>query len=125
MTLFDRVKRLCDQRGLSLSQLEENLEIGNGSAYKWKKHDPTLKMLKKLSEYFNVSVDYLLGSENIEHDPKNHTWDYVLSVPQKEQMLFEKIMLDSELSKRLIAYAEKLVEILDQENQEINKKKED
>ena len=39
MTVFDRVKRLCDQRKISISQLEDNLEIGNGSAYKWKKHE--------------------------------------------------------------------------------------
>lgn len=123
MTVFDRVKRLCDQRKISISQLEDNLGIGNGSAYKWKKHDPTLKMLKKVSEYFSVSVDYLLGSENIEYDSKTHTWDYALNISQKEQILFEKVMSDPDLSKRLIAYAEKLASILDEE--EIDKKKGD
>lgn len=123
MTVFDRVKRLCDQRKISISQLEDNLEIGNGSAYKWKKHDPTLKMLKKLSEYFSVSVDYLLGSENIEYDSKSHTWDYAINISKKEQIIFEKVMSDSDLSKRLIAYAEKLASILDEE--EIDKKRGD
>ena len=125
MTIFDRVKRLCDQRKISISQLEDNLEIGNGSAYKWKKHDPTLKMLKKVSEYFSVSVDYLLGSENIEYDSKTHTWDYALNISKKDQAIIEKVMLDSDLSKRLIAYAEKLAEILDEEEIEINRKKGD
>lgn len=123
MTVFDRVKRLCDQKEISLSQLEENLEIGNGSAYKWKKHDPTLKMLKKLSEYFDVSVDYLLGSENIKHDSQTHTWDYVLNISKKDQVLIEKVMLDPDLSKRLISYAKKLAEILDEEEIERKNKK--
>ena len=122
MTVFDRVKRLCDKKEISLSQLEENLEIGNGSAYKWKKHDPTLKMLKKLSEYFDVSVDYLLGSENIKHDFQTHTWDYALNISKKDQAIIEKVMLDSDLSKRLIAYAEKLASVLDEEEIERKKK---
>lgn len=121
MTLFDRVKRLCDKQGISLSQLEENLEIGNGSAYKWKKHDPTLKMLKKLAEYFNVSVDYLLGSEQIRHDPSTHTWDYTV-VTEDNIFLIEKVMMDSDLAKRLMSYTKKLAEVLDEEEIERKKK---
>ena len=79
----------------------------------------------RIAKFLEVSVEELLGSENYEYDSKAHTWDYAINISKKEQIIFEKVMSDSDLSKRLIAYAEKLAEILDEEEIEINKKKGD
>lgn len=66
MSIFDRVKKLCDSKGISVSQLEKEIKISQGAAYKWKTSSPSQKMLKKLSDYFNVSTDYLIdGKEKI------------------------------------------------------------
>lgn len=69
MTVFDRVKNLCDLMGISISQLEEKIEISSGAAYKWKTSSPSQKMFQKLSAFFDVSIDYLMtGKESEAND---------------------------------------------------------
>ncbi|WP_167628971.1 helix-turn-helix domain-containing protein [Listeria valentina] len=61
MTTFDRVKKLADQRKLSLKELALKLNMGSNIIYKWKTQIPTTENLQKVADYFNVSTDYLLG----------------------------------------------------------------
>lgn len=61
MTAFDRLKKLCDEQGISVNKLEENLGIGRNSLYSWKKNIPKGSNLIKVADYFDVSTDYLLG----------------------------------------------------------------
>ena len=57
------VKRLIEDDGniSSIAELERKLNISNGTITKWDKSQPTTKVLEKLSDYFDVSIDYLLG----------------------------------------------------------------
>lgn len=66
MTVFDRVKNLCELKGISISQLEEKIEISSGAAYKWKTSSPSQKMFQKLSSFFDVSTDYLMTGKEAE-----------------------------------------------------------
>lgn len=61
MTPFDRLKILCDEQGISVNKLEENIELGRNTLYSWKKKIPSGANLLKVAEYFDVSTDYLLG----------------------------------------------------------------
>ncbi|MBC2819926.1 XRE family transcriptional regulator [Enterococcus faecalis] len=61
MMLFDRVKELCKKRGISISELEDNVGFGKNTIYKWKNQSPKAETLQKVADYFDVSVDYLLG----------------------------------------------------------------
>lgn len=63
MTAFDRVKNLCNENGIKISELERILGIGKNASYKWKKYSPASDTLFKLSEYFGVSTDYILTGE--------------------------------------------------------------
>lgn len=63
MTVFDRVKKLSDKKKMSIVELEEKLGFGRNSLYSWKRKTPNGDSLKKVADYFNVSVDYLLGRE--------------------------------------------------------------
>lgn len=63
MTVFDRVKKLSDKQKISIVELEEKLGFGRNSLYSWKKKTPNGDSLNKVADYFNVSVDYLLGRE--------------------------------------------------------------
>lgn len=66
MTVFDRIKNLCELKGISISQLEEKIEISSGAAYKWKTSSPSQKMFQKLSSFFDVSIDYLMTGKESE-----------------------------------------------------------
>ncbi|MDA7025019.1 helix-turn-helix transcriptional regulator [Bacillus sp. CLL-7-23] len=61
MNAFDRLKKLCNDQGISVNDLEEKLGIGRNSLYSWKKNIPKGSNLIKVGDFFNVSVDYLLG----------------------------------------------------------------
>ena len=59
--LKDKVKSLCVRKGISISKLEEECEIGHGTILKWDKSAPTLKTVKKVADYFGVTMCELVG----------------------------------------------------------------
>jgi len=61
MTTLERIKKLCESRGITVPVLEENLKIPNNTIYQWNKRKPNTERLEMVADYFNVSVDYLLG----------------------------------------------------------------
>lgn len=61
MEILDRIKKLCSSKNISVGDLEKELEFSNGSIYKWNKTTPGADKVEKVADYFNVSVDYLLG----------------------------------------------------------------
>lgn len=61
MDLLERIKDLCKEKGISHRRLEQELGLGNGAISKWVKSSPSSDIMEKLADYFNVSVDYLLG----------------------------------------------------------------
>nr|DAM46157.1 MAG TPA: Repressor protein CI [Caudoviricetes sp.] len=65
MELKDRVKLLADRKKISLPQLEQELGFGNATIVKWDKSTPKADKLKKVADYFNVSMEYLMDG-NIE-----------------------------------------------------------
>lgn len=69
--LFDRVKELCQKRGISVSELENRVGFGKNTIYKWKTQSPKVETLQKVADYFNVTTDYLLGRET--ENLKNET----------------------------------------------------
>ncbi|HFZ4609133.1 TPA: helix-turn-helix domain-containing protein, partial [Enterococcus faecalis] len=58
----DRIKLLAKERGKSLNRIEEELGLPKNVLYRMKTSDnPTKDRLETLANYFDVSVDYLLG----------------------------------------------------------------
>lgn len=72
MSTFEIVKKLCQQRKISLAELENKLGFGKNSLYSWKNKTPNGESLKKVADYFNVSTDYLLGRD--EPTKQNHNF---------------------------------------------------
>ena len=60
---MDRLKKLRTERGLLQSDVAEFLNIKTNSYSQWEtgKREPDYSSLLKLADYFQVSVDYLLG----------------------------------------------------------------
>jgi len=97
MTLRDRIRELANNKGMSLPVLEATLGFGNGTIVRWDKSSPTAEKLQKVADYFNVSVDYLLGRNDDRDTSANSDPDenYTilsrnakkLSPEQREQLL--------------------------------------
>ncbi|MEB8400302.1 helix-turn-helix domain-containing protein [Enterococcus casseliflavus] len=59
--LVERIKQLCKSRSISVSVLENKIGLPTNTIYQWKKRVPGTDKLKKIADYFDVSIDYLLG----------------------------------------------------------------
>lgn len=63
----ERIKELCKMNGISMNKLEETLGFGKGYISKLGESTPNTTKIKKIADYFCVSVDYLLtGKEDVE-----------------------------------------------------------
>lgn len=59
---YERLKLLCEEKGIKLTNLIQELGMSSGNMNKWKNGVvPKGNTLSKLADYFNVSVDYLIG----------------------------------------------------------------
>jgi repressor LexA len=57
---------LCKKSGTSPNAVAKELEFSSGSVTFWKKgKTPQYNSLKKIADYFGVSVEYLLGNEQL------------------------------------------------------------
>ena len=65
-TIKDRVRALCQRDGISVSELEKKLSIGNGTIGRWDNSKPRAEVLSKVASFFSVSSDYLLNGEQSE-----------------------------------------------------------
>ena len=59
----NRLKELRIEKELTQKQLAEMLQTTDDSIYSWEKgrSQPSIEMLRKICQYFDVSADYLLG----------------------------------------------------------------
>lgn len=77
MDIVDRIKKLCEEKKISIMQLELELGFSNGSISKWKKSSPKVSNLEKVAQYFSVSIDFLLGKSTTKmHLPQSQTGYY-------------------------------------------------
>ena len=63
--LLEKIKTLCSQRNITVSELERILEFGNGTMHKWGKSQASADKVLKVAEYFGVSLDYLFNGKEI------------------------------------------------------------
>ena len=62
--LYETLKELCKNKGIALTALEQELGFGRGSLGKTKSGTmPSAERLKKIADYFGVSVEYLTTGE--------------------------------------------------------------
>lgn len=62
---YDRFIQICNEHNVTPSQVAIRCGFNKSSVTNWKKNGyaPRQEILLKIAEYFNVSVDYLLGNE--------------------------------------------------------------
>ena len=65
--VYERIKRLCAKKGITIAKLESDLGFGNASIKKWENmSSPSIDKVVKVATYFDVSIDYLMGRSDIE-----------------------------------------------------------
>lgn len=62
--IFTKIKELVEEKGISISELETSCNIGNGTISRWKASSPNVLNLKKVADYFGVSIEYFLEDKD-------------------------------------------------------------
>lgn len=64
---WDRFYNLCVERGTKPNPAAKELGISSGMVTKWKSSDclPNGEMLLAISDYFDCSIDYLVGRSSV------------------------------------------------------------
>lgn len=59
--LYEKIEKLCKERGTSIAALERECGLANATIKGWKKCSPTVANLAKVADRLNVTMDYLVG----------------------------------------------------------------
>lgn len=59
--LLENIIRLCRKRRLSISRLERETGISNGTISRWGRVSPTVENVQKVARYLGTTVDALLA----------------------------------------------------------------
>lgn len=67
--LIENIKRLCSQHNIKITNLEKELGFGAGIISRWGNDaDPSLSKIIQVADYFHVSIDEVVGHNNIIND---------------------------------------------------------
>lgn len=64
--LYDNVKKLCEEKGVSILSLEKALGFPRSSICKWNDNEPGIRKVQKVADYLGVSIEELLKDEQKE-----------------------------------------------------------
>ena len=63
---LNNILALCRKNGISVSKLEREVGLGNGTVSSWGKRSPSVENANKVAKYFGVTVDSLLAEKGVE-----------------------------------------------------------
>lgn len=92
MEVLDIIKQLCKEKNITISQLEQALDYGNGSIAKSKGNMSADRMFK-IAQYFNVSMEYLMTGKTIQEAD-----DEIATIRQQQAILLEISRVNEKMS---------------------------
>ncbi len=90
MTTLERIKLLAKKQGKSLQKVSSDLGFGVNYFYRLKTQQPTAEKLTLIADYFHVSVDYLLGREDIK--PVTEPIDLAELANSDDDYIFDSVL---------------------------------
>lgn len=83
METIDVIKKLCKEKNITLSQLESELDYGNGSIAKSKGNMSADRMFQ-IAKYFKVPMEYLMTGNTV-----GDTDDEIAIIRQQQSILLD------------------------------------
>jgi transcriptional regulator with XRE-family HTH domain len=104
-TIVNTIKTLCDDNNISIGDLERKLEFSQGLISRWDKNSPSIDKMVSVADFFQVSIDYLLGRSEIKQSTKledcfiekliSETKNYNLNWKEYSQQFIDKLKLQT------------------------------
>lgn len=61
--LYERIKALCKERGMTVAELERQIGAARGYISKIDKHEPSVKKMAMIADRLGVTIDELKGKQ--------------------------------------------------------------
>lgn len=61
--IYENIIALCKKKGVSVARLEREAGLGNATVRNWENGTPKVDSLKKVADYFGVTLDSLMMCE--------------------------------------------------------------
>ena len=111
--MYDRIKKLAKEKGISINSLEDKVDIAKGSLCKIDKHKPSYERLFALANALDTNIDYITGKsddpvsyKNMFPDREDEFESLIQQETEKEnELLLEVYKMDDDKLSRLIQYA--------------------
>lgn len=110
---YKNFEELCKQKGVTPNKVSKETGISTATLTSWKqgKYTPKIDKLQIISNYFGVSLEYLMRKEDVEWNPQEQAIDYSVYLSEEEQILIESYRsadsVQKEMIKRLLSYSNK------------------
>lgn len=98
MNIVKRIEDLCLKEGISIAELERRLGFGNSTIRKWDKSFPSIDKVTKVSEYFHVTLEFLV--KGIQDDSKSNIAARKFGSLTEDEIEAVENMIDFYLAKR-------------------------
>lgn len=101
--MLKNLKKLRKEFGISQQKLADVIGVSQQSVNKYENHsvEPDIEITIKISDYFGVSVDYLIGRTDIKQMLDYYTEE---KLSAEEQMVIKQYRLKSDREKKIIKY---------------------
>lgn len=83
MLTYETIKKLCKDNGVTVTGLEKELGFARGSLCKVNTSKPSMEKVQKIAEYFNVSIERLMGNEEKDDSPIYYTNEETAKLAQE------------------------------------------
>lgn len=58
--IYDKIKKICEEKGISVSSVEKQANLSNGIISKWNRVSPTVENIQAVAKVLNVPIEQLL-----------------------------------------------------------------
>lgn len=59
--IYDKIKEICEKKGISVASIEKEAGLSNGTIRKWNKSSPTVDSLKAVANVLKIRVEKLIS----------------------------------------------------------------
>ena len=66
--IVNSIKNLCKSNNITITKLEEAIGLSQGLISRWTKSEPSLSKIIDIADYFNITVDEVIGRVNETND---------------------------------------------------------
>ena len=76
-SLKENIKRIAKEKGVKITQMENDLGFSEHYISKWDKYNPSIDKVVAVADYLGVSIDTLVGYEGNPDQDMKHLMDTV------------------------------------------------